>query len=167
MQGKTEQPKRRNPYADLGLTVAISVFICVLVNCLLFGFTVISIIWLLLAIGYFYISWKFPSSCKLIKYATTAFLSLSVVAIVGLLLFDTNARPKMNAFEGSINDTIQDEKVKIVETPIQVYELPQDSVSDDSVAAAEDAAVLDDEFSEAEQHSSEKISSEDSLQRMQ
>ena len=73
----------------------------------------------------------------------------------------------MNAFEGSINDTIQDEKVKIVETPIQVYELPQDSVSDDSVAAAEDAAVLDDEFSEAEQHSSEKISSEDSLQRMQ
>jgi len=164
MQDNNEQPKRRKPYADLGLVVAISVFICVLVKCLLFGFTWISLLWLLLAIAYFYISWKFPSSCKLIKYATTAFLSLTVLAIVGLMLFDTNARPKMNAFEGSINDTIKDEKVKIVETPIQIYELPQDTVSVDTLSQLGDEQAIDENFSESDQHSTETVDSTNSVQ---
>ena len=32
--------QRRNPYSDLGLVIALSVFICILVKCLLFGFMV-------------------------------------------------------------------------------------------------------------------------------
>lgn len=132
--------QRRNSYSDLGLVVALSVFICILVKCLLFGFTWVGIVWLVLACAYFYLSWRYPSDSKVVKHATTAFLTLSVIAIAGVLLFDKNTRPVMHAFEGT-GDTIKDVEV-VEEEPIAPIYVPQpeDTVTDDTVPLDETIA---------------------------
>ena len=78
--------QRRNSYRDLGLTVSVSVFICILVKCLLFGFTWVSLLWLIFTCAYFYVTWRYPSEGAVVKHSTTAFLVLSFLAIVGIAL---------------------------------------------------------------------------------
>ena len=125
--------QRRNPYSDLGLVVAISIFICILVKSFLFGFTWIGIIWLLLSCAYFYVSWRGPSEGKVVKHATTIFLVLSAVAIIGILLFDKNARPEMHAFEGT-GDTIQDAVIVEEEPIVPIYVMePGDTIVSDTL----------------------------------
>ncbi|MBP3213725.1 MAG: hypothetical protein J6M19_02645 [Bacteroidaceae bacterium] len=132
--------QRRNSYSDLGLTVALSVFVCILVKCLLFGFTWVGIVWLLLACAYFYLSWRHPSGGKVVRHATTAFLALSAIAIAGVVLFDKNTRPVMHAFEGT-GDTIKDAEV-VEEEPIAPIYVPQpeDTVQEDTLPMEETAA---------------------------
>ena len=114
--------QRRNSYADMGLVVATSVFICILVKCFLFGITWVSIFWMTLACVYFYVSWRYPSDSKLVKHSTTIFFVLSAIAIAGVAMFDKNARPVMHAFEGT-GDTIKDASV-VEEAPIPtIYEV--------------------------------------------
>ena len=129
--------QRRNSYSDLGLVVAVSIFICILVKSFLFGFTWIGIVWILLSCAYFYVSWRYPSDSKVVKHSTTLYLVLSAVALIGILLFDKNARPVMHAFEGT-GDTIQD--VKVVEeepiAPIYVME-PEDTLLSDTLLMEE------------------------------
>lgn len=125
--------QRRNPYSDLGLVVAISIFICILVKSFLFGFTWIGIIWLLLSCAYFYVSWRGPSEGKVVKHATTIFLVLSAVALIGILLFDKNARPEMHAFEGT-GDTIQDAVIVEEEPIVPIYVMePGDTIVSDTL----------------------------------
>lgn len=129
--------QRRNPYSDLGLVVAISIFICILVKSFLFGFTWIGIIWLLLSCAYFYVSWRGPSEGKVVKHATTIFLVLSAVALIGILLFDKNARPEMHAFEGT-GDTIQDAVIVEEEPIVPIYVMePEDTLVSDTLLADE------------------------------
>ena len=132
--------QHRNSYSDLGLTVALSVFVCILVKCLLFGFTWVGIVWLLLACAYFYLSWHHPSGSKVVRHATTAFLALSAIAIAGVVLFDKNTRPVMHAFEGT-GDTIKDAEV-VEEEPIAPIYVPQpeDTVQEDTLPMEEPAA---------------------------
>ncbi|MBQ0022160.1 MAG: hypothetical protein KBT29_02860 [Prevotellaceae bacterium] len=129
--------KRRNPFSDLGLVIAVSAFICILVKCLLFGFTWVSIAWILISCVYFFISWKFPSEGKIVKTSTLFFLILSVCAAVSVVLFDKNAQPQMHAFEGN-GDTIADEQVVEVNQKVTMYDtLPQDTtkrIVNDSVS---------------------------------
>jgi len=129
--------QRRNSYSDLGLVVSVSIFICILVKSFLFGFTWIGIVWILLSCAYFYVSWRYPSDSKVVKRSTTLYLVLSAVALIGILLFDKNARPVMHAFEGT-GDTIQD--VKVVEeepiAPIYVME-PEDTLLSDTLLMEE------------------------------
>ncbi len=128
--------KRRNPYSDFGLVIAASVFVCIFMKCLLFGFTWVSIIWLVLSLGYFYVSWRYPSDGRLVKHSTTLYLVLSVVAVVCIALFDKKARPVMHAFEGT-GDTIQDVQIVDEGPLVTMYEtLPDDT-------AHQDTAVLD------------------------
>ena len=125
--------QRRNPYSDLGLVVAISIFICILVKSFLFGFTWIGIIWLLLSCAYFYVSWREPSDSKVVKHTTTLFLVLSAVALIGILLFDKNARPEMHAFEGT-GDTIQDAVIVEEEPIVPIYVMePGDTIVSDTL----------------------------------
>ena len=125
--------QRRNPYSDLGLVVAISIFICILVKSFLFGFTWIGIIWLLLSCAYFYVSWREPSDSKVVKHTTTIFLVLSAVALIGILLFDKNARPEMHAFEGT-GDTIQDAVIVEEEPIVPIYVMePGDTIVSDTL----------------------------------
>lgn len=138
--------QRRNSYSDLGLVVAVSIFICILAKSLLFGFTWIGIVWMILSCTYFYVSWREPSDSKVVRHATTFFLILSVVALIGVFMFDKNARPVMHAFEGT-GDTIPDAVVEedpIV--PIYVME-PEDTIMSDTLLLDEmmDSLVLDDE----------------------
>lgn len=129
--------QRRNPYSDLGLIVALSVFICILTKCLLFGFTWVSIVWLILSCAYFYVSWRFPSSGKVVKHSTTFFLLISVIAVAGILLFDKNARPVMHAFEGT-GDTIQDAVIVEEEPIVPIYvPQPEDTVQQDTLEQEE------------------------------
>lgn len=142
--------QRSNSYRDLGLVVAVSVFICVLVKSMLFGFTWVGIIWLILSCAYFYVAWRCASVVKLVKFATTLFLVLSALALAGLLLFDKNARPEMHPFEGT-GDTIQD--VNMVEeepiAPIYVMQ-PEDTLLSDTLLPEE---TLDSLFLDAEPES--------------
>ena len=132
--------QRRNSYSDLGLVVALSVFICILVKCLLFGFTWVGIVWLLLACTYFFLSWRYPSDSKVVKHATTTFLALSVLAVAGVLLFDKNARPVMHAFEGT-GDTIKDAEVVEEEPIVPIYvPQPEDTVAEDTLPQEETIA---------------------------
>lgn len=139
--------QRRSSYSDLGLVVAVSIFICILVKSLLFGFTWIGILWMLLSCAYFYVSWREPSESKVVKHSTTLFLVFSALAFIGVLLFDKNARPEMHAFEGT-GDTIQDAAIVEEEpiAPIYVME-PEDTIMSDTLLLEEtiDSLVIDDE----------------------
>lgn len=129
--------QRRNSYSDLGLVVAISIFICILVKSFLFGFTWVGIIWMLLSCVYFYVSWRRPSDSKVVKHATTLFLVLSAVALIGILLFDKNARPEMHAFEGT-GDTIQDAVIVEEEPIVPIYVMePEDTLMSDTLLTDE------------------------------
>ena len=135
--------QKRRPYCDLGLVVAVGVFICVAIKCLLFGFTVINAIWLLMACGYFFITWKLKSEDPRMKHSTTAFLVLSVVAMVASSVLDQNTRPTMHAFEG-VGDTIADYTVKeevVEEVPVvKVDSAKNDSLASDSLVEAANEA---------------------------
>ena len=120
--------QRRNSYSDLGLVVAVSIFICILVKSSLFGFTWIGIIWMLISGGYFYVSWREPSDSRIVKHATTFYLVFSAVALLGVLLFDKNARPEMHAFEGT-GDTIQDAVIVEEDPIVPIYVMePEDNL---------------------------------------
>ena len=137
--------QRRNPYSDLGLVVAISIFICILVKSFLFGFTWIGIIWLLLSCAYFHVSWREPSDSKVVKHTTTIFLVLSAVTLIGILLFDKNARPEMHAFEGT-GDTIQDAVIVEEEPIVPIYVMePGDTLVSDTLLDDEtlDSLIID------------------------
>lgn len=133
--------QRRNSYSDLGLVVSITVFICILIKSMLFGFTWVGIVWLLLTCAYFYVSWRYASDSRVVQRGTTGFLILSVVAITGILLFDRNTRPIMHAFSGT-GDTIVD-PVVMDEAPVVSMEdvVPDDSLAGDTLAA--DTLLMD------------------------
>ena len=127
--------QRRNSYSDLGLMVALGVFICILIKSMLFGFTWVGIIWLLLTCAYFYVSWRYASQSRVVHRSTTGFLILSVVAITGILLFDRNTRPIMHAFAGT-GDTIVDPVVEDENPVVPMADLlPVDTLSADTLAA--------------------------------
>lgn len=131
--------QQRKPYCDLGLVIAVGVFICVAIKSLLFGFTLINSLWLVLACVYLYMSWKIKSDDVRLKHSTTAFLVLSLVAMTASALLDQNKRPVMHAFEG-MGDTIADYAAR--EETLEVAPVAkEDSVQPDSSAVDSTASV--------------------------
>lgn len=129
--------------------VSVSIFICILVKSSLFGFTWIGILWMLISCAYFYLSWREPSDSKLLKHSTTSYLVLSAVFLIGVLMFDKNARPEMHAFEGT-GDTIQDAAIVEQEPIAPIYEMqPEDTLVSDTMSDA----VIDSVFFDAEPES--------------
>lgn len=112
--------KRRNSYSDLGLVISLSVFVCILSKCLMFGFTWAGIVWLSLTLAYFVVSFMFPSDGKIVKHSTTAYLIISVVVACSLILFDRKATPELHAFAGT-GDTIQDAQIIEEAPPVEEY----------------------------------------------
>lgn len=142
--------KKRNPFSDLGMVVAISVFICILIKSLLFGFTWGSIVWIIITCAYFFVSAKYDSDSKLVKQSTRAFLILSVLTAVTMALFDRKAMPKMHAFEGT-GDTIQDEQIVDMGPKVTMYEvLPEDTVAQETDSLTEEQEVTMDDFIDLE-----------------
>ena len=130
--------------------VSVSIFICILVKSFLFGFTWIGILWMLISCAYFYLSWREPSDSKLLKHSTTSYLVLSAVFLIGVLMFDKNARPEMHAFEGT-GDTIQDAAVVEQEPIAPIYEMqPEDTLVSDTMLSD---AAMDSVFFDAEPES--------------
>lgn len=149
--------KRRNPFSDLGLVIAISVFICILIKSLLFGITWGSIIWIIISCAYFVISWKFDSQSNVVKHSTTAFLVLSVIAATAVVLFDKKATPQMHAFEGT-GDTIQDVQIIDLGPQVNMYEtLPDDTTAYEADSVAESEEVTLDDLLDIEDENAESV----------
>lgn len=130
--------KSRNPFSDLGMVIAVSVCICIITKCVLFGFTWGSIAWLVISCGYFFVSWKYPSEGKIVKMATSVYLALSVIVAVSVVMFDKNTMPKMHAFEGT-GDTIRDEQIISEGPKVTMY----DTVADDTLSYKADSTIVD------------------------
>ncbi len=110
--------KQRSPYADLGLLISVSVVICLTIKSILFEVTLVSVIWLLIAVLYVVASVLLPSRCKLMKYLTTVLLASSALSIVGLTFFDRPAIPKMVEYHTeALNDTVVESNKYVVNTP--------------------------------------------------
>lgn len=157
--------KKRNSFSDLGLVIAISVFICILIKSWLFGFTWGSIVWLIISCVYFYLSWKYDSESKMVRGATAAFLILSVVVGSAVVLFDKNAMPKMHAFAGT-GDTIQDAQMVHEGPAVTMYDtVEEDTAAYDSVDTLQ---VSEEEFIEEgfqEEIDDESVVDADSLRK--
>ena len=80
-----------------------------------------SIVWLVAAIAYCILSYKYDSFSNIIRHSTSAFLALSVLVIVALVFIDRKPQPKMHAFEGAVKDTVKQEEITEEE---QIPELP-------------------------------------------
>lgn len=105
----SEDKKKRNSYADVGLMIAITVLIVEVIKSLLFEIEW-DAIWIVLAIAYCAVSYKYDSESKTIKNCTTAFLCLSALVFASIIVFDRNVQPKMHAFEGAKKDSIAEEE---------------------------------------------------------
>ncbi|MBQ9641995.1 MAG: hypothetical protein IJV06_10635 [Bacteroidaceae bacterium] len=133
--------KKRNPYADVGLMVAVAVFVVVLIKCLIFGLSWASIACFVFTAAYFLVSALRKSDEPVVRRATTAYLLLMLLLVVSLVLFDKNARPKMHAFEGAAVDTLAEEEFVVEDKEIPVEIVQPDTAETDSLSA--DTAVTE------------------------
>lgn len=132
---------KRNPYADCGLLIAISVLIIMIIKCCLFDITWVALLWIILCIVYCFLSYKYDSESKVIKHTTTAFLSISAITFLLFTIFDVKEQPKMNAFEGAKIDTVAEEEFIIKDDPI-IKELIEDTISiKDTLKAHNDSTI--------------------------
>lgn len=152
----SEQQKRRNPYSDVGLMISMSVFIVMIVKCLLFNVSIVSIGWIVLCGIYFIISYKYDSEDKIIKHSTTAFIVLSVLLFASIVIFDQNAKPKMHAFEGAKKDTLIEEEFKMKKDPTVNEETLHDMEAEDTITISTDS------ITETETPESESLNNTDS-----
>lgn len=125
---------KRHPYADLGLTIAIGLFIITLINALLFDFTIVKAMWFVVCIAYFVVSYKFPSDSKQLRNCTHALLAVTVLGLAATILFDTNTQPKAHAFDGAAVDSTETEDIILEDKDIPMT-VEIDTLSDDSTEA--------------------------------
>lgn len=125
---------KRHPYADLGLIIAIGLFIITLINAFLFDFTIVKALWLVVCIAYFVLSHNFPSDSKQLRNITHGFLSVAVLGLIAMILFDTNTQPKAHAFDGAAVDSTDVEDIILEDKDIPMA-AEVDTLSDDSTEA--------------------------------
>ena len=128
---------KRNPYADVGLIVAIAAFIIMLVKMLIFGISWAAATCFILTIIYFSVSFRYKSDSKTVRNSTTAYLVLLAATVACVVLFDKNTRPKMHAFEGAAVDTLQEEEFLVIDKEVPVEIVENDTTESDSVGAEE------------------------------
>ncbi len=138
-----EVKRQRNSFVDMGLVVALSAFVCVLIHGLLFGMTWIGMLWMGLAVAYVVMVCWLKCGHGKMKLMTWIFLVLSAAALVGVVVTDDIQRPVMHEYEG-VGDTISDysdRQAEEVEMPVLVS-LPEvpDSVAADMSDGGEVAA---------------------------
>ena len=126
---------KRNPYADLGLVVAVAVLVVLLVKSLVFGLSWASLVCLVLTVAYLVVSAENKSDSRLVRHTTSAYMLLIVMFVVATVLFDKNARPKMHAFEGAATDTMPKEEFVVEDRDIPVEIAVADTVETDSLEA--------------------------------
>lgn len=116
-QNMSESKKKRNSYADMGLMIAVSILIVMSIKCLLFEAGIESIIWIIAALSYCAISYKYDSDSPVVCHATTSLLAFSLLIIAAMVFIDRNAQPKMHAFEGAKVDTLAEEEFELIKEP--------------------------------------------------
>lgn len=108
--GKEEKPKEkkdnsRSPYTDMGLMLAIGIFITMTVKGLIFGFTWSGIALPVIAGIYFIVCAIYQSQRFIMNVSTTTFMVLSVLCTWAEFSSHKNVRPQMPVFHGMTNDT--------------------------------------------------------------
>lgn len=136
---KKDVPKsNRAPYADLGLMVAVAIFIIMLIRILVFELTIFPVVLGCIALAYLFISMSNDSHKRIVHVSTTIFLVLTVLLTTGFFFFDQPVRPKMVAFQGAAADTIKEEEALEVAQPVDI---PKDTVVE--VDSAEQVSSAD------------------------
>ncbi len=124
----------RRPYADLGMTVAVSLLIIMIVKSLLFGLTLMSLTLMVLPAAYIVVCAVHDSWSRVVQHSTTLLLLCSALCLAGTFFFDRPTRPKMVAFQArSENDTVVHAAEPVVETPQPVQVDTTDVVAIDTL----------------------------------
>lgn len=135
----------RSPYTDMGIILAISVFITMLVKGLIFGFTWSGIVMIVLSVAYLSTYMICRQRIKAMNFSTTAFILLSFLSVCIEFTSNKNIRPKMPVFHGAENDTVpmEDDQILFVEEPPSpaVQKTAEDSLTEiqDSTEIISDA----------------------------
>lgn len=122
--------KKRNPYADMGLMIAVTIILVMIIKTLLFANTFNSwecILLILAAVAYLFVTKKYDSESDIIKHSTTALVCITAFALTSLAFFDHKSSPKMHAFEGAKTDTLAEEEFIQRKDP-QIEKIDTDTV---------------------------------------
>ncbi len=146
-----EKNRQRNSFVDMGIMVALSVCICMLMQCLLFGPSWLGVMWILMSAAYLLTVWRMNKMLRKKKVVTVVFLVFSALALGGAVMMDDNQRPVMHAYEG-MGDTIADyadRQTEEVEMPVLLPDAaPADSAVVDTLAEAGESGETEGESAE-------------------
>lgn len=146
---------KRNPYADTGLMVAVSILIVAVINTLLFDATWESILCIIASVAYCAVSYRYDSGSKTVRSATTAFLTLTAAILIVMIFVDRKAQPKMHAFEGAKTDTIAEEVFVQNKEPELIT-----IIEEDTTEVADTTLVEEDIEQEAEPETTDSLPSQ-------
>lgn len=135
--------KGRTSLSDAGLMLAASLFVIIIIKSLLFGFTWLGTIWLVVDIIYLILQIRSRRIGGTLRTATIWFMSFSLLALVLMFVFDEEAKPKMPVFQGAATDTVVTAPVveEVEPEPVVVDTMPDSTeLSVDTVAATEPSA---------------------------
>ncbi|MCM1312331.1 MAG: hypothetical protein NC206_02785 [Bacteroides sp.] len=123
---------RRSPYSDMGLVLAVSLFVTMVVKGLIFGFTWNGIVLAIIACAYFIIYAVMRSRKKTMKITTTVFIILSALSVWAEFSSRKNVRPKMPVFHGMASDTtdLEEEELDIFAEPVPIV---QENITTDTI----------------------------------
>ncbi|MCD8236730.1 MAG: hypothetical protein LUD00_08785 [Prevotellaceae bacterium] len=102
---KDKKNHSRSPYTDMGLMLAIGIFITMTVKGLIFGFTWSGITLPVIAGVYFIVYAIYRSRKVIMNASTTTFIVLSVLCTWAEFSSHKNVRPQMPVFHDMTNDT--------------------------------------------------------------
>lgn len=145
-----DKANKRNSFVDLGLTIAVTIIVIVIIRSLIFGISWEDGFWIILAAAYCAVSYKYDSESPVVKKLTTAFLTLTGVSIVAMLIIGRKPQPTMHAFEGASTDTIAEEEFIVKDDP-RIPEIIEDTVVTDTLTDTiftEEIPVIEEEEEE-------------------
>ena len=146
-----QQHPERSQFADAGIMIALAVIVVTAIKLALYGFTIVTMVWLAVALIYMAVSASTrPRSPFRIGF-TAFFMVLSAVAVYGSFFYDYPIVPKRESNSRAEQDEnqIQDKNRQIkVDTPKPVV-VETDVVSDDVVNYEEVSVAQHNDYADA------------------
>ncbi len=139
-KAQNEKNSHRSPYMDMGLVLAISIFITMTVKGCIFGFTWSGIALQSIACIYFIIYIIFRSKKIIMNVSTTTFIIISALSVWAEFSIHKNIRPQMPNFHGIPTDTTETEE----ELDLFIESIPvvQETVVKDSLPVESDSIPI-------------------------
>ena len=159
--GNEEKPKSkknnsRSSYTDMGLMLAIGIFITMTVKGLIFGFTWSGIALPAIAGVYFIVCAIYQSRRVIMNASTTTFIVLSVLCTWAEFSSHKNVRPQMPVFHGMTNDTTgTTEEPDLLMEPIP--DIQTTTVEDTLISVPDSISTQPEEVSTQEKENADSI----------